>query len=231
MLLIIGICGSLVMIWQLVLSANSILLAARGSEVQECLVNEQTTEIFPIAVTDTFLIAQYPVSYEGPYMEDGSHEYVAEVAALVLFNTARTGLEEACVVLKWDEGEYVFVARDLPPRAAVMVLDNARQKFQQHIWTDCVGSQRVGEGEWMHPQAILVKAVDQTRICVENISDRPASRIRIYYKSYLLHDDIYIGGITYCVGVEKLEAGDSIIIEPYRYVKDYARVVRIQYDS
>lgn len=62
--------------------------------------NKDDTLLFPIAIPDTALIAQYPVLYEGPFLEDGSWDYVVDVAALVVFNTARTDIENARIVLQ-----------------------------------------------------------------------------------------------------------------------------------
>lgn len=228
-LLILGLCGSLFFGWQLVLSANSILEDGQISAVSETSIAEDNDLLFPIAVPDTCLIAQYPVLYEGPYLEDGSDEYVVDVAAIVLFNTARTGIDHARVVLQWDQGEYVFEAQMLPPREAVMVLDKSRQKFQQHQWTACEGLQQMGEGNWLDQQALVVEEVDMAMIQVQNITDKPLQDIRIYHKSYLLPDEVYIGGITYCAGIKYLAPGESVQISPFRYVKDYSKIVRITY--
>ena len=201
------------------------------ASVVHTAAEQQEMPLFPIAVTDTCLIAQYPVLYEGPYMEDGSNEYVVDVAAMVLFNTARTGLEEARVVLRWDGGEYVFKAQMLPPRSAVMVLDQSRQKFAEHSWTDCFGMQKIGEGEWLKPQEVFWEEIDDTKIMLRNETLNPMQNLRIYYKSYLATDSLYLGGITYCAGVEALNPGEQRTIRPYRYVKDYAKIVRITYSN
>lgn len=228
-LLILGLCGSIFFGWQLVLSANSILEDGQIASVPETSVLEEDGLLFPIAVPDTCLIAQYPVLYEGPYVEDGSDEYVVDVASIVLFNTARTGIDYARVVLQWDQGEYVFEAQMLPPRGAVMVLDKGRQKFQQHQWTACKGTQQMGEGNWLDRQVITVEEVDSTTIRIENVTDDPLQDVRIYYKSYLLPDELYIGGITYCAGIKNLAPGESVQISPFRYVKDYSKIVRTTY--
>lgn len=187
--------------------------------------------LFPIAVTDTYLIAQYPVLYEGPYIEDGSAEYVVDVAAIVLFNTARTGIEQAKVELLWDGGKYVFEAQMLPPRQMVMVLDKTRQKFEQHAWTECVGIQKMGEGEWLKQQELLVEETGDIEIIVKNRTEQTMHDIRIYYKSYLPGNQLYIGGITYCAGVETLAPGACVKIRPYCYVKNYSQIVRTAYRS
>lgn len=230
-LLILGLCGSLFFGWQLVLSANSILQDGQIAAVSEISLTEENSLLFPIAVSDTCLIAQYPALYEGPYVEDGSDEYVVDVAAIVLFNTARTGIDYARVVLQWDQGEYVFETQMLPPREAVMVLDKSRQKFQQHQWTSCQGTQQMGEESWLDQQVLVVEEVDTTTICVQNITDKPLQDIRIYHKSYLLPDELYIGGITYCAGIKYLAPGECVKISPFRYVKDYSKIVRTTYRS
>lgn len=229
MLLALGLCGSMVVIWQLVLSAEMILQREIEPATNVSNMVQESEPEFPIAVTDTCLIARYPVLYEGPYIEDGSNDYVVDVASIVLFNTARTGIEYATVVLQWDSGEYVFEAHMIPPRQAVMVLDKTRQKFQEHRWTSCVGTQKMGNGEWLEQQELVVELTGDIEITVENTTDKQLHDIRIYYKSYLPSDRLYIGGITYCAGIETLEPGTCTKVQPYRYVKDYSKIFRTTY--
>lgn len=229
--MVLGLCGSFIVIWQLVLSANSIMQEEKTLAASVSSSIQQEDTLFPIAVADTYLIAQYPVLYEGPYIEDGSAEYVVDVAAIVLFNTARTGIEQAKVELLWDGGKYVFEVQMLPPRRAVMVLDKTRQKFQEHSWIDCVGVQKTGEGEWLKQQELVVEETGDIEIKVQNMTDQTMYDIRIYYKSYLPTTQLYIGGITYCAGVETLAPGACVKIQPYHYVKDYSEIVRTAYSS
>ena len=229
--MIVGLCGSVLFGWQLILSANSIIEDQLQGQMLIVSSEEHEELRFPVAVPDTYLIAQYPVLYEGPFMEDGSGDYVVDVAAVVLFNTSQTGIDYARVVFRWDKGEYVFEAQMLPPRQAVLVLDKDRQKFAQQQWYSCTGTQETGEGEWLDQQTVAVEDVDDVTICVRNNTDRAMQDIRIYYKSYLLPEQLYVGGITYCAGLGELAPGESVQISPFRYVKDHSRIIRTSYTS
>ena len=89
----------------------------------------------------------------------------------------------------------------------------------------------MGEESWLDQQVLVVEEVDTTTICVQNITDKPLQDIRIYHKSYLLPDELYIGGITYCAGIKYLAPGECVKISPFRYVKDYSKIVRTTYRS
>ena len=226
LLVIGGICGSVLMVWQLVLSANSII-ENRQPDVMMVDAQIQQKELeFPITVPGTDLVLQYPVLYEGPYVEDGSGAFVVDIASVVLFNSGQTGVERAEVVLKWSEGEYVFEVEMIPARAAVLVLDKGKQKFEQHQWTGCYGSQK--KGDWTITDRIELEEIDGKTLRVSNTSNYLVKNIHIYYKSYLLSDNLYIGGITYCFGIQELAPGDSVDVSPFRYAKGYAKVVRVR---
>lgn len=226
-MVIAGVCGSLLMGWQLVLSAAGILEA--GERLSTAVsASSGSTCSFPIAVPGTCLIARYPVVYEGGYMEDGSGEYMVDVAAIVLFNTAAYGIEQARVVLQWEQGAYEFEVKMLPPRASVLVLEKSGQKYADHRWTECTGFQQTGEA-WAEATELFVEEHGETALCIRNTVDRPLRDIRIYYKGYLPDDEVYLGGITYCTGIEELKPGESIILRPYRYVREYTKIVRICY--
>lgn len=235
LLLMGGICGSILVGWQLILSANSILEKKEISVIAQAPIDmaedKGNTLLFPIAVSDTALVAQYPVLYEGPFIEDGSCDYVVDVAALVVFNTARTDIENARIVLQWDQGAYIFETELLPARKAVLVLDKSRQKYVQHDWVSCVGTQQTGEVPCLSEDALVIENLDMSTIRVTNITSSELKGIRIYYKSYLPAEDLYIGGITYSLGIPELAPGESVAISPFRYADGYSEVVRVSYSN
>lgn len=233
LLLMGGICGSILVGWQLIISANSILEKQETSVMVQAPVdvveNKDDTLLFPIAIPDTALIAQYPVLYEGPFLEDGSWDYVVDVAALVVFNTARTDIENARIVLQWKQGAYVFEAELLPARTAVLVLDKCRQKYAQHDWVSCVGTQQAGGMPCLSEDALTVEHADMGTIRVTNITSSVLRGIRVYYKSYLSAEDLYIGGIAYSLDIPELAPGESTTVSPFRYADGYSKVVRVCY--
>ena len=83
--------------------------------------------------------------------------------------------------------------------------------------------------DWLEQQELIIRQTGDIEITVENTTNKSMHNIRIYYKAYLPTERLYIGGITYCTGIETLEPGVSKTIQPYRYVKEYSKIVRTTY--
>ncbi len=219
-----GICGSFLVGWQLLLNVQWILADKQapetGAQVKEVLM-------FPAQVVGTDLIALTPALYEGGYPENASGEYVVDVAALVLQNTASTGIENARVVLQWEGGSYIYEVDMLPAGGTVLVVDKKRQPFAIHRWTACYGDQRIGEGPWDTGEILSMDEVDMGMIYVTNTTDNKLTDVRIYYKSYLPQEQMYVGGISYCMGISTLDVGEKKALRPFHYANGYSKVVRV----
>ena len=184
---------------------------------------------FPYAVPRTCLILREIMLYEGTYVEDGSNEYVVDIAGAVIVNTAGKGIENACVKLRWSGGEYVFEAQMLPPGEAVLVLDKSRQKYIERNWIDCIGEQQSGTGKWLMNEITVTEEDDL--ITVYNKSQENLQNVCIYFKGFLPETQMYFGGAAHCFELERLAAGQKVQIRPYRYVSDYARIVCIRTEN
>lgn len=228
LLLIGGIFGGFLVGWQLLLSAHTIMV---DKPVPEMRTKVKEAVIFPAQVDGTDLVAQYPALYEGAFPEDGSGEYVVDVAALVLQNTASTGIENARVVLQWEQGAYVFEVDMLPAGKSVLVMEREKQPFVKHHWTACFGEQTTGKGEWESGGVLTVDEVSMGIIRVSNQSENILNNVRIYYKSYLPEEGLYIGGVTYCMGISEIAAGATEKLRPFHYAAGYSQVVRVTYNS
>ena len=228
LLLIGGIFGGFLVGWQLLLSVHSIIVDKPVPEM-----HQQVKEplIFPARVDGTDLVALYPALYEGAFPEDGSGEYVVDVAALVLQNTSSTGIKNARVVLQWEQGAYVFELDMLPAGKSVLVMERQKQPFAKHHWTACFGEQTVGERVWEPDNALTVDEVSMGDIRVSNQTEDSLKNVRIYYKSYLPEEGLYIGGIAYCMGISEIAGGAAEKLRPFHYAAGYSQVVCITYNS
>lgn len=227
LLLLGGILGSFLVGWQLILCAHGIMA---DKPVPELRSRVKEALLFPVRVDGTDLVAQYPALYEGAFPEDGSGEYVVDVAALVLQNTSSTGIKNARVVLQWEQGAYVFELDMLPAGKSVLVMEREKQPFAKHHWIACFGEQTVGERVWEPDNALTVDEVSMGDIRVSNQTEDSLKNVRIYYKSYLPEEGLYIGGIAYCMGISEIDGGATEKLRPFHYAAGYSQVVRVTYN-
>lgn len=182
----------------------------------------------PYPVEGTSLIALYLAMYEGPYMEDGTDEYVAGVAAIALENPGEFGIECASIVLKWKNGEYVFEATCIPPKSSVLVLEKNRQMYMDAQWTRCYGNQKVLQGSW-NGSGVFAADYGLGELTITNLSDEVIKNITIYHKSYLSPPDIYVGGASYETYILQLMPGETIRVMPTHYAVGSSKITRIVY--
>ena len=223
-LLAVGVCGSVFACWLLFLSGSNIYEMQSAIPVVAEL--EESAVRFPYAVPKTCLILREIMVYEGAYLEDNSNEYVVDVAAAVIVNTAGKGIENACVELKWAGGEYVFEVQMLPPGETVLVLDKNRQKYINRNWIACMGTQEYQAGEWSVDGGVVTEK--DGLITAYNDTNENLQNICIYFKTYLPEEQMYLGGIAYCFNMDQLPTGEKVQIRPYRYISDYAKIVCVR---
>ena len=228
MLLIVGICGSTLVGCFLVMNTGGNSVVRNDPTIAE--VSEILAPLnFPYNIPDTYLVLRDIVMYEGPYMEDGSNDYVVNVAAIIVENTAKFGVENATVTLCWLNGQYRFEVQMLPPGESVLVLDTNRQKYIKRQWTACAGEQQaVDQLSWKTNIQVIEK---DDLISLKNTSQEEYENINIYYKAYLTDENLYLGGRVQCFQVDRLDGYEFIQIRPYGYLSDYAKVLSLRIDT
>ena len=184
----------------------------------------QTATIeFPFLIPGTDLIAEYFVSYEGDFFEDGSGEFVIDNAALCVYNRGETYIDFAAIHIQTEEQDYHFEGTCIPPHAKVVILEKDKKT---HTKSDV----RYAEGHTVI--SIKESVADHLRIenkgmvqlKVTNQGNLPLENIRLYYKRYDTQWGIYVGGVTYATPVGDLLPGESIVISPACYVNGYCKV-------
>lgn len=218
LLFVTGIIGSIFVVSVLVRSGSALW----QSPEEPCAEQSLT---FPMEIPGTNLVAHHLIWYEGGYLEDGSHEYEENVAAIMLENTGAADIECARVILGWGDGAYVFDADMLPRGMPVIVLERSRQPYEEKEWTTCQGVQKVAYDRW---DSSLAFSASDISIQITNPTDHTICDVRIYFKDYLQDQKVLMGGI-----VHSYEAGDipphtTITIEPYRFVEGYSKILWIQ---
>lgn len=182
---------------------------------------------FPFALEYTSLVAQKLIAYEGAYLEDGSEEAVADVAALVVENTGTIGIEYAQIILVQNGRELSFDATYIPPKSRILLLEENKQPFSAAPVTAC-RCRTVIPGVFDRAErAVSIKETGMCTLEVTNLTDQVLSDVRIFYKHHEGENDLYVGGITYSTVIPTLEPGETRSVTPYRYASGYAQVVAV----
>ena len=177
----------------------------------------------PAAVPGTSLMAEYLVSYEGPFIEDRSDAPVKNVAALVLRNTGDRLVTRAEITVDRSGEQYHFLATYILPGMSVMVLEASGADF----FRDGI----LGLSGWEETQPYLPSAfqslglehTDLAAITVTNRSDAAINEITLYHKNYL-PNGIYVGGITYETVIEYLPSKGAVTVYPEHYAQGYSQI-------
>ncbi len=180
---------------------------------------------FPYAIPGTNLVAEALAVYEGLYLEDGSCEEVAEVAALVLRNDGDEMLETGQVCMTQAGRELRFTFRFLPAGASVLVLDENRSVFCQGEVTRCIGS-AIGSSEDA-TELVTLRETGMATILVTNPGTEKLRDVRIYFKNYDPQSNMYLGGIAYEINIHSLAPGQTQTCNPWYYVSGQSRIVKI----
>lgn len=188
----------------------------------------QQSGALPERVPGTSLQLQALMQYEGPYWEDGSGEYVSNVAALLLYNPTCFGVSYGQVFLTLQGQEYLFEFTYLPAGARLLVPEKNRLPYVREKIADCRCGEMVLGNFAVEDSGIRLTPKGMSGILLENQTDRDLQNVQLYYKLYLSENAVYIGGKTYQMTVGSLPAGGKQEIIPPNFVWNYSAVVDIQ---
>ncbi len=191
-------------------------------------VSATQSGVLPERVPGTSLQIQALMQYEGPYWEDGTGEYVSNVAALMLYNPLGIGFSYGQVYLTLQGQEYIFEFTYLPAGGRLLIPEKNRLPYVRGKVTDCRPGQLVSGDFGIENTGISLTQEGMSGILVENQTDRSLENVQLYYKLYLSDEDVYVGGTTYQVSVGNLPAGSKQEITPNHFVWGYSAVVDIQ---
>ena len=185
---------------------------------------ELVTKELPFLIPGTDLIAEYFVSYEGDYFEDGSGEFVIDNAALCVYNRGDCYIDFASVYMETTDGTYCFEGTCIPPHAKVVLLEKNRRSYPR-------GDVCMADGKTVRSNKasvmdmLQIEAIDLDKVKLTNRSETSLKNVRLYYKRYDSQWGIYVGGVTYAAPAGNLQPGESIIINPVFYVNGYSKVL------
>ena len=163
--------------------------------------------------------------YAGAFVEDGSDETVADVLAITVRNDGNKTVQYAHITLTQGESTYEFDVTTLPVGASAQLLELSRQTMPDSTegMTGQVSACAVFETE----PTLCIETQD-TAITVTNVSGSDITgQIYVYYK--IAYGDLYLGGITYRVGLSGLKAGESSTCYAGHFSTDYSKLMFATY--
>ena len=193
---------------------------------RETATSEQTGAL-PHSVSGSDLQIQALVQFEGDFWEDGTGEYVSNVAALLLYNPSDIGITYGKVYLTLQQQEYLFEFTYLPAGGRLLVPEKNRLPYVRGKATDCRCEELVTGDFGTEDSGVTISRKGLAGIILENTTGGEV-KVTLSYKLYLQEQDALIGGTTYKITVDNLSAGEIREIVPPKFVWGYSAVVDIQ---
>lgn len=198
---------------------------------EETTVTEGTEASAPRSLPCTLengtLVAEELVEYEGPYLEDGSGEPVAGIAALMLHNTGNRGISSCAVAIQQGGRTLYFCATWIPAGARVLVLSCDRSVFSRAPVTDCRCIAVRWEDFYSAGPGVQVSQSPDGQLTVTNDTYEDLQRLCLRWKPYIQDGDFYLGGISRSIYIGTLSAGQTALIPREHASMDIANVVAI----
>ena len=181
---------------------------------------------FPLTLPNSALIAEYLVSYDGDYWEDGSGEAVKGVTGLMVYNpTDRMVAFEAIAMEQEGETLHFFVYQ-LPPQSRCLVLEKGKKVYTQKPITTC----RELSTRWEH-QELSREQLDYLgvgpQLTIINRDGREQEHVTLWYKQYVKEGNYYLGGVAHSTHLFFLQPEEYRTIKPKYYNAANARIVAI----
>ena len=122
-----------------------------------------------------------------------------------------------------------FSASQIPAGATVVILEQNGSSFSSSdpYYSATATTTPVDSFE-MSEDLVSVEDNGNNGLTVTNISDQTLSEVKILFKNYLKDDDAYVGGITYTITLNDMEAGASTDVSASHYDSEYSKVVGVQ---
>ncbi len=198
--------------------------AVTGAYVSCSAEGTQTYRESGILISCTPLVVERLAYYDGAFYEDGTGTEVINVAALELRNSSDVTIPFASVVVYTETCRYEFEATMLPPHSTVLIPELNRAQLTEKEIARCFGWITVSHTSV--PENLTVHENDKIYIC--NTSDKAVKNIRVYYKTYLSQEQIYVGGRAYVQEIPYIAAGETVSFLPAYYAPGYSRVVWVR---
>ncbi len=176
-----------------------------GSGTTNAYYGEPVTEY---AASSADLYCLEFTRYNGAFVEDGQNEQVENVAAVLIENRAQWYLDYAKVTYYVGDKIATFNVTGLPAGEKAWVLEAEKMQIvgePNFVFLDCESTFR--KDAVLSTKLLSVETEDNV-LTVTNKANKPLQNVCVYYKN-VNSDGNYLGGITYMISFDTLNAGES----------------------
>lgn len=198
---------------------------AKQSQMSVKLENDDTEEK-PTILFESEEIELYAFFPSDVINVDDSSEFVNGVASVEFKNISGNYLEKCTIEIKAMNGEsYKFIAEEIPADMEVIVFDCSSKTVEENTEIDEVDCS-IEESTSDNLLETQVEATEnEMEVTIKNVSDKDLSNIVV--TCHCVMDEVSYGGSKYEYKVEKLSAGESVVVDALDCYFGQAKVVRI----
>jgi hypothetical protein len=182
---------------------------------------------FPIQIPGTGLTAESLVCYDGPFLESDNREEVQGVTALLVRNNGKIGAVGGEIKLYQADRLLTFSFTQLPPGAAVLVLERSGQVYLREKVSGCGGNVRYSVSGWNPEDNFTFRELPPGGLTITNTQNRAVKDVRLYYKSAYPEGGFCLGGQTWELLVGAMEAGETLCLYPEHYCCGVSQILRV----
>ena len=181
-----------------------------------------------ITLSDPNLTVEAIGSYSGNFLEDGSDEPTANVAAMLITNNSDQMLQIAEITFQVNNTETAsFKVTDLPAGTSTLVLEaNKREYSEEDSYT--YGETATGYMEQPSLEEDKFDLVTEDgKITLKNKTDQSYDKVYVYYK-YVQLGGAYLGGITYRTPFENVPANGEVESIAAHFNPESSKIMAVQ---
>ena len=181
-----------------------------------------------ITLSDPNLTVEAIGSYSGNFLEDGSDEPTANVAAMLITNNSDQMLQIAEITFQVNDTETAsFKVTDLPAGTSTLVLEaNKREYSEEDSYT--YGETATGYMEQPSLEEDKFELVTEDgKITLKNKTDQSYDKVYVYYK-YVQLGGAYLGGITYRTPFENVPANGEVESIAAHFNPESSKIMAVQ---
>ena len=181
---------------------------------------------FPYVIESANIVVEQISPYSGYFIEDGSDESVSNIAAIVVTNNGGD-LDFVGIGISQDDRNLAFSASQIPAGATVIIQEQSRASYTNGNYYSCTATTTESEGFSNATDTITVSDNGNNSFDVTNIGEETISEVKVYFKSYLPEEDVYVGGITYSATLTDIEPQTAVTVDSSHYDSQYSTIIEV----
>ena len=189
---------------------------------------QDSSAVSDITLADSNLTVEAVGSYSGNFLEDGSDEPTANVAAMLITNNSDKMLQIAEISFQVNEKDTaVFKVTDLPAGTSTLVLESNKREFsEEDAYTYGETATAYIEQPSLEEDKFELETEDG-KITLKNKTDKSYEKVYVYYK-YVQIGGAYLGGITYRTPFENVPAGGETEAVAAHFNPESSKIMAVQ---